>query len=132
MFEYFFNVKNRDIAHRQKFVIVGTTLSFLLILGIWIPFELMQLKSMAGKGVVAENKVEEASPSPVVAGDTTTRTLPFLSGAKTSPEASVSPTVTSEFIPTATPDSETDTPLINESSPEPVSATPATSDFPTL
>jgi hypothetical protein len=124
MFEYFSNVKKRDVAHRQKFVIVGTTLSFLLILGIWIPFELMQLKSMAGKGVVAENKVDEASPSPVVAGDTTTRTLPFLSGAKTSPEAFVSPT--------ATPDFETDTPLINESSPEPVSATPATSDFPTL
>jgi hypothetical protein len=124
MFEYFFNVKKRDIAHRQKFVVVATALSFLLILGIWIPFELMQLKSMSGKGVVAENKVEEASPSPVVAGDTTTRTLPFLSGAKTSPEVSPSPT--------ASLDSGIDTPLINEPSPDPALASPVASDFPTL
>jgi len=123
MLEYFFNVKKRDIAHRQRFVVVSTALSFLLIMGLWVPFELMQLRSGTKKATVAENKVEEASPSPVVAGDATTRTLPFLSGAKTVPAST----------PTPSPDFEEDTPLINESLPtELPSASPVASDFPTL
>lgn len=140
MFEYFFNVRNKDIAHRQKFVVIGTSVSFLLILGAWIPFQLMQFKSGATKAI-AENKIETTSPSPVVAGDAIDTTkenkpsqpdLPFLTGVKNKTEATVSPRATVEPTPTATPDSEIDTPLIIESSPEPVSATPAASDFPTL
>jgi hypothetical protein len=134
MLEYFFNVKNRDIAHRQKFVVVSTALSFLLILGIWVPFQVMRLRSMAGKATVAENKVETVSPSPVVAGDNTTRNLPFLSGVGTIPAASASPSSTTKPIltSTVTPDSEADIPLLSSPSPESATATPSASDFPTL
>lgn len=134
MLSYFKNVKQKDIAHRQKFVVVSTALSFLLILGIWVPFQVMRLRSMTGKATVAENKVETVSPSPVVAGDNTTRNLPFLSGAETTPTASASPSPTAQptLTPAAIPDSEADIPLISSPSPESTMATPSASDFPTL
>lgn len=122
MFEYFFNVKNKDMAHRQKFVVVSTVLSFLLILGLWVPFQVMRLRSMSEQGVVAENKNETVSPSPAVAGDTTAKTLPFLSGAEKYPTAA----------PTVSPDFEESAPLISEPSSELPEASPAVSDFPTL
>ena len=135
MLEYFFNVKHRDETHRQKFVVVSTAVSFLLILGIWIPFQMMRFRTMTGNETVAENKTEETNPSPVVAGDATTKPLPFLTGAVASPIASTEPTLIPTVAPalTFTENSESqDTPLLVESSPEPVAATPVASDFPTL
>jgi len=101
----------------------------------------MRFRLMANKATVAENKIEEASPSPLVAGDATTKSeenkpnqpnLPFLSGSKINSNISATPSSSPELMPTITPDLEEDTPLMVESSPEPVLASPAASDFPTL
>lgn len=70
---FFRQIKDRNIAYRRKFVVFGTSLSFLLIFSLWIPVRLAQWRTGSGLEV-AEATVE---PSPAVAGEQT-QNLPFL------------------------------------------------------
>ena len=135
MFTYFSEIKNKDNATKQRFVVVATAISFFAIVAIWVPIRIAQWRTPGGATLA---NVKEAKPGattdPAIAGDSVIRiftnvVLPKptekpvstpLAPLSVSPVNSVVPSVEELFV------SEKST---LEMSPEP---TPSATDFPTL
>ncbi|MDO8511658.1 MAG: hypothetical protein Q7S57_00120 [bacterium] len=133
MFEYFSEIKNRDEFAKKRFVIVGTAISFIAIIGVWVPIRIAQWRT-PGDATVA--KTEETAPlttaTPAVAGDSAIRIFTNVASPKptvapvfiTQPEAPLFAqpvvSVTPTSVPTATAEA-----LFETEAPTPT-------DFPTL
>jgi hypothetical protein len=127
MFEYFSEIKHKDVATKQRFVVIGTVISFIAIIGVWVPIRIAQWKT-PGDTMVAKSEPTaepEAAATPVVAGDAAIRI--FTNTA--TPKPTVTPTTQTEALfaqpvasvaPTVTPEALFET------------ETPSPTDFPTL
>jgi hypothetical protein len=134
MFNYLSEIKKRDEASKQRFVVIGTAISFVAIIGVWVPIRIAQWKTH-GDAVVAktENVAPVVTSIPTVAGDEAVRVLLGGSTEKTTatpvvsskplfanPVVTATPVVSGQFVPENS---------ISEVAPE---ATPTSTDFPTL
>jgi len=126
MFNYFSEIKKRDEATKQRFVVVATAISFIAIIAIWVPIRIAQWRT-PGNATVA--KTEEVAPAttatPAVAGDDIMRIISGDSAVKATavPVSSIEPLFTNPMA-TAMPVT-----FDSEVVPEVV---PAPTDFPTL
>lgn len=131
MFEYFSEIKQRDEAAKQRFVVVATAISFIAIVAIWVPIRIAQWKTPTDSTLAkTQSGNSVATASPAVAGDSAVRI--FTNVATPKPAATA---VATPAEPLFTSPVVTATPAANSvSSPEITApeATPSATDFPTL
>ncbi len=122
MLSYVKEVREKDLAARRRFVVFGTTVTFIVIVAVWVPVRIAQWKS-TGRPVIAEQPTPASfEQKPLVAGDQIEkRTTPTPEVTATPSPLFESSTKGGEFAPAPT--------TVPEESPT-ASATPT--DFPTL